>query len=257
LVLKDLNCTQESPETCPPTTLCCLNKCYGAVNDEENTFSLPSFHCPGQLYCQKTDTCHDLSVFDRKCPSYEKVSPSITYYHSARLFPQGCQENSSRISILDNLPNSLNYKIDRNQCFNLTGIGNDCELEIKGNYTRNSESEICLNFANTWGRSNDLFLKCRKQCMTQHRITIVQNGNSYNMLLAFGMDLPILGFDNDQQKLVIINEKEQYPVQKLFNIGDNLRVKLFLLQGKGISDFFFFRLHLLIWVFSPYFYDWK
>ena len=59
------------------------------------------------------------------------------------------------------------------------------------------------------------------------------------MLLAFGMDLPILGFDNDQQKLVIINEKEQYPVQKLFNIGDNLRVKLFLLQGKGISDYFF------------------
>ena len=60
------------------------------------------------------------------------------------------------------------------------------------------------------------------------------------MLLAFGMDLPILGFDNDQQKLVVINEKEQYPVQKLFNIGDNLRVKQFLLQGKGISIFFFF-----------------
>ena len=49
LALKDLNCTQESPETCPPTTLCCLNKCYGAINDEENTFTLPSFHCPGQL----------------------------------------------------------------------------------------------------------------------------------------------------------------------------------------------------------------
>ena len=77
------------------------------------------------------------------------------------------------------------------------------------------------------------------------------------MLLAFGMDLPILGFDNDQQKLVVINEKEQYPVQKLFNIGDNLRVKQFLLQGKGISIFFFFFLHLLIWVFSPYFYNWK
>mgnify|MGYP001206362783 CR=1 FL=1 len=30
----------------------------------------------------------------------------------------------------------------------MTGIGNDCELEIKGNYTRNSASEICLNFAN-------------------------------------------------------------------------------------------------------------
>ena len=58
------------------------------------------------------------------------------------------------------------------------------------------------------------------------------------MLLAFGMDLPILGFDNDQQKLVVINEKEQYPVQKLFNIGYNLRVKQFLLQGKGISIFF-------------------
>ena len=71
------------------------------------------------------------------------------------------------------------------------------------------------------------------------------SGNSYNMLLAFGLDLPILGFDNDQQKLVVINEKEQYPVQKLFNIGDNLRVKQFLLQGNVISDFFF-RLHLLI-----------
>merc|ERR1712051_612949 len=34
----------------------------------------------------------------------------------------------------------------------------------------------------------------------------------------------------DQQKLVVINEKEQYSVQKLFNIGDNLRVKQFLLQ---------------------------
>jgi len=61
------------------------------------------------------------------------------------------------------------------------------------------------------------------------------------MLLAFGMDLPILGFDNDQQKLVVINEKEQYSVQKLFNIGDNLRVKQFLLQGKGISILDFFR----------------
>jgi len=61
------------------------------------------------------------------------------------------------------------------------------------------------------------------------------------MLLAFGMDLPILGFDNDQQKLVVINEKEQYSVQKLFNIGDNLRVKQFLLQGKGISILGFFR----------------
>ena len=69
------------------------------------------------------------------------------------------------------------------------------------------------------------------------------------MLLAFGMDLPILGFDNDQQKLVVINEKEQYPVQKLFNIGDNLRVKQFLLQGKGI----FFCLHLLIRVFPHIF----
>ena len=58
------------------------------------------------------------------------------------------------------------------------------------------------------------------------------------MLLAFGMDLPILGFDNDQQKLVVINEKEKYSIQKLFNIGDNLRVKQFLLQGKGISIFF-------------------
>ena len=61
------------------------------------------------------------------------------------------------------------------------------------------------------------------------------------MLLAFGMDLPILGFDNDQQKLVVINEKEQYSVQKLFNVGDNLRVKQFLLQGKGISILDFFR----------------
>ena len=62
------------------------------------------------------------------------------------------------------------------------------------------------------------------------------------MLLAFGLDLPILGFDNDQQKLVVINEKEQYPVQKLFNIGNNLRVKQFLLEGRkiSISDFFSF-----------------
>jgi hypothetical protein len=32
------------------------------------------------LYCQKTDTCHDLSVFDRNCPSYEKVSPLNTKF---------------------------------------------------------------------------------------------------------------------------------------------------------------------------------
>ena len=66
----------------------------------------------------------------------------------------------------------------------MTGIGNDCELEIKGNYTRNSESDICLNFVNTWGRSNDVLLKCRKQCMTQHRITIEQNGKNVKTLFS-------------------------------------------------------------------------
>ena len=58
LAQSDYNCTQDSPETCPPTTLCCLNKCFGSNNDEENTFKIPEFHCEGQLYCQKTNTCH-------------------------------------------------------------------------------------------------------------------------------------------------------------------------------------------------------
>ena len=57
------------------------------------------------------------------------------------------------------------------------------------------------------------------------------------MLLAFGMDLPLLGFDNNQQKVVVINEKEKYLVQKLFNIGENLRVKQFLMQGKTFLVF--------------------
>lgn len=64
------------------------------------------------------------------------------------------------------------------------------------------------------------------------------SGQFLDILLAFGLDLPLLGFTNNQNKLVVINENEQHSIQKLFNIGENQRVKQFLLQGK--FDFLYF-----------------
>ena len=49
-------------------------------------------------------------------------------------------------------------------------------------------------------------------------------------LLVFGLDLPLLGFTNKQQKMVMIEEKQHYPIANLFNIGENMKVKQFLLQ---------------------------
>ena len=85
--------------------------------------------------------------------------------------PLGCEEKQSRVHILENL------EIANEQCFKITGIGEDCELEFKTNYTVNDAMEICLNIGNTALNIKDvLILKCRKQCMTQHKITIEQNG---------------------------------------------------------------------------------
>ena len=48
--------------------------------------------------------------------------------------------------------------------------------------------------------------------------------------MVFGLDLPLLSFPKNQNKLVVINENEQYSFKKLFDIGENQQVKHFLLQ---------------------------
>ena len=107
--------------------------------------------------------------------------------HDCHHVTQGCQEEKSRISIFqDYEPFQPHPKGPPWNCFKVTGIGRNCELEFKINYTVNSASEICLNFGNSGLKLEQaLILRCQKQCMTQHHITFKTNGYIKHLVQSF------------------------------------------------------------------------
>ena len=70
LVLTNYNCTESNPGTCPASTLCCYDKCFGANIEDEDTFNPPLFHCHGKLYCHQSNSCHtSWNDFSDNCTS--------------------------------------------------------------------------------------------------------------------------------------------------------------------------------------------
>lgn len=62
------NCTQDSPDSCPVSTLCCNEKCYGFyANDDLAAIQLSDFKCQGSLLCQGDERCLGLKEFGKEC----------------------------------------------------------------------------------------------------------------------------------------------------------------------------------------------
>ena len=76
-------------------------------------------------------------------------------------------------------------------------------------------------------------LKCKKQCLTTHAITLTQSDGLKNSthVLTFGLDKPILNMVSENSKVSMLEEKE-YTLDDLFQVRTNPMVEQYLAQGE-------------------------
>ena len=118
----------------------------------------------------------------------------------------------------------------------MNNIDPKCEVVLSG-YLWNGTKTICPDIQIAGNRDFEkVELKCKKQCLTTHAITLTKNTSDngmkkYTHVLTFGLDKPVLNMVSQDSKVSMLEEKE-YSLDNLFQIQANPLVEQYLAQGE-------------------------